>query len=88
MPLVPQPPPPAGGALLARLHAINARYGYLPEEELHHAASDLGMPLSQVYNAASFYAVFLVLSRVAATPSVSVRGRPVTSGAAGVSWKN
>jgi len=58
MPLIPQPPPPAGGALLARLHAINAEHGYLPEEELRRAADELGVPLSQVYSAASFYAAF------------------------------
>ena len=58
MPLIPQPPPPAGGALLARLHAINAEHGYLPEEDLRRAADDLGVPLSQVYSAASFYAAF------------------------------
>ncbi|MCR4405607.1 MAG: NAD(P)H-dependent oxidoreductase subunit E [Anaerolineae bacterium] len=58
MPLIPQPPPPAGGALLARLHAINAEYGYLPEEELRRAAEELGVPLSQVYSAATFYAAF------------------------------
>ena len=58
MPLIPQPSPPAGGALLARLHAINAEHGYLPEEELRRAADELGVPLSQVYSAASFYAAF------------------------------
>lgn len=58
MPLIPQPPPPAGGALLARLHAINAEHGYLPEEELRRAAEELGVPLSQVYSAATFYAAF------------------------------
>ena len=58
MPLIPQPPPPAGGALLARLHAINAEHGYLPEEELRHAAGELEVPLSQVYSTASFYAAF------------------------------
>jgi len=58
MPLIPQPLPLAGGALLARLHAINAEHGYLPEAELHHAADDLGVPLSQVYSTASFYAAF------------------------------
>jgi NADH:ubiquinone oxidoreductase subunit E len=44
--------------LLARLHAINAEYGYLPEEELRRAAEELGVPLSQVYSAATFYAAF------------------------------
>lgn len=58
MPLISQPAPPAGGALLARLHAINAEHGYLPEAELRLAADELGVPTSQVYSAASFYAAF------------------------------
>lgn len=58
MSLIPQPPPPAGGALLSRLHAINAEHGYLPEAELRRAADELGVPLSQLYNAASFYTAF------------------------------
>ena len=58
MPLIPQPPPPAGGALLARLHAINAEHGYLPEMELRNAADELQVPLSQLYSAASFYSAF------------------------------
>jgi NADH-quinone oxidoreductase subunit E len=58
MPLIAQPPPPAGGALLARLHAINAKHGYLPEAQLRRAADELGVPLSQVYSAASFYTAF------------------------------
>jgi len=58
MPLIAQPPPPAGGALLARLHGVNAEHGYLPKEELCRAADELGVPLSQVYSTASFYAAF------------------------------
>jgi NADH:ubiquinone oxidoreductase subunit E len=58
MSLIPQPPPPAGGALLSRLHAINAEHGYLLEEDLRDAAAELDVPLSQVYSAASFYASF------------------------------
>jgi NADH-quinone oxidoreductase subunit E len=58
MPLIPQPPPLAGGALLDRLHAINAEHGYLPESELRSAADELGVPLSQLYSTASFYASF------------------------------
>jgi NADH:ubiquinone oxidoreductase subunit E len=49
---------PDAGAVLAALHDINARCGYLPEEELRKAADELGVPLSQLYNAASFYAAF------------------------------
>jgi len=58
MPLIAQPPPPPGGALLTKLHAINAEHGYLPEEELRRAADELGVPLSQLYSTASFYAAF------------------------------
>jgi NADH:ubiquinone oxidoreductase subunit E len=58
MPLIAQPSPPAGGALLAKLHAINAEHGFLPEDELRCAAEELDVPLSQLYSAASFYAAF------------------------------
>jgi len=58
MSLIPQPKPPEGGALLAALHQINSRFGYLPEEELRRVAQELGVPLSQVYGTASFYAAF------------------------------
>ncbi|MEA3439402.1 MAG: NAD(P)H-dependent oxidoreductase subunit E, partial [Chloroflexota bacterium] len=58
MPLIPQPPALAGGALMSRLHAINAEHGYLPEDDIRRAASELGMPLSQLYSTASFYASF------------------------------
>ena len=58
MPLIPQPPPLAGGALLATLHGINAEHGYLPEADLRRVAGELNVPLSQVYSAASFYASF------------------------------
>jgi NADH-quinone oxidoreductase subunit E len=58
MPLIPQPAPLAGGELLAKLHAINAEHGYLPEQELRSAADELGAPLSQLYSTASFYTSF------------------------------
>ena len=58
MPLIAPPPPPAAGALLARLHAINAADGYLSRDALQAAAQDLGVPLSRLYSAASFYASF------------------------------
>ena len=50
--------PPTPGAVLAALHAITARCGYLPEDEVRQAAADLGVPLSQIFSAASFYAAF------------------------------
>ena len=58
MSLITQPTPPPGGALLARLHAINAEYGYLPEQDLRIAADELAVPLSQIYSAATFYSAF------------------------------
>jgi NADH-quinone oxidoreductase subunit E len=58
MRLIAQGPPPPAGVLLARLHSINAAHGYLPEPELRAAADELGVPLSQLYSAASFYASF------------------------------
>ena len=58
MPLIPQSPPPPGGVVLARLHAINAAHGYLPEDALRRAADDLDVPLSQLYSTAAFYAAF------------------------------
>ena len=58
MPLIAQPAPPPGGGLLARLHEINAEHGYIPEEALREAAEDMGVPLSRLYSAASFYSAF------------------------------
>ena len=58
MPLIPQPPALAGGALMSQLHSIHAEHGYLPEEDMRRAAGELGMPLSQLYSTASFYKAF------------------------------
>ena len=58
MSLIPQPASPPGGALLERLHLINAQHNYLPEEDLRTAAKELGVPLSQLYSAAAFYSAF------------------------------
>ena len=49
---------PEAGAVLAALHDITARFGYLPEEQVRRAASELGVPLSQMFSAATFYAAF------------------------------
>ena len=46
------------GAVLAVLHEISARCGYLPEVELRQSATELGVPLSLMFSAASFYAAF------------------------------
>jgi NADH:ubiquinone oxidoreductase subunit E len=49
---------PDAGAVLTALHEISARFGYLPEEEVRKAANDLGVPLAQMFSAATFYAAF------------------------------
>jgi NADH:ubiquinone oxidoreductase subunit E len=49
---------PEAGAVLTALHDISARFGYLPEDEVRRAASELGVPLSQMFSAATFYAAF------------------------------
>lgn len=49
---------PEAGMVLAALQDINNRYGYLAEEAVRRAATELGVPLSQIFGAASFYAGF------------------------------
>jgi len=49
---------PDAGAVLSALHDINTRHGYLPADEVRRAASDLAVPLSVMYSAATFYALF------------------------------
>lgn len=49
---------PEPGAVLTTLHEINAQHGYLPAGALRQAAAELGMPLSQMFSAATFYAAF------------------------------
>jgi NADH-quinone oxidoreductase subunit E len=49
---------PEAGAVLTALHDISAHFGYLPEEQVRKAAHDLGVPLSQMFSAATFYAGF------------------------------
>ncbi len=49
---------PDSGAVLAALHKVNAACGYLPEAEMRKVAEELGVPLSLVYSAAAFYAIF------------------------------
>jgi len=49
---------PDAGAVLTALHEITARCGYLPEDELRQAAAELGVPLAQMFSAATFYAAF------------------------------
>ncbi len=49
---------PEAGAVLTALYEINTRCGYLPADEVRRAANDLGVPLSVIYSAATFYALF------------------------------
>jgi NADH:ubiquinone oxidoreductase subunit E len=49
---------PESGAVLAALHEISARFGYLPQEEIRKAAGELGIPLAQMVSAATFYSAF------------------------------
>ncbi len=49
---------PEAGAVLTALHEINTRCGYLPADEIRRAANELGVPLSVIYSAATFYALF------------------------------
>ena len=44
--------------MLAALHDITARHGFLPGDEVRRAAAELGIPLSQIFSAATFYAAF------------------------------
>ena len=43
---------------MAKLHAVNAEHGYISEDALRKAAKDLGVPLSRLYGAVSFYSAF------------------------------
>ncbi len=49
---------PDAGAVLAALHDITTRHGYLPADEVRRAAQELGVPLSQMFSAATFYTAF------------------------------
>jgi NADP-reducing hydrogenase subunit HndA len=49
---------PEAGAVLTALHDITARCGYLPEDEVRRAATELGVPLAQMFSTATFYAAF------------------------------
>jgi NADH:ubiquinone oxidoreductase subunit E len=49
---------PDPGAVLTALHEIASQHGYLPADALRQAAAELGVPLSQMFSAATFYATF------------------------------
>ena len=51
------------GAVIPVLQRAQAIYGYLPAEVLQHIAKRLGVPLSQVYGVATFYAQFYLAKR-------------------------
>ena len=50
-------------ALIAILHEIEKRYGYLPAWALRHVSKKLEIPLIQVYGVASFYDAFHLTPR-------------------------
>lgn len=49
---------PDSGAVLAALHEITAQFGYLPQDEIRKTARELGISLSQMVSAATFYSAF------------------------------
>ena len=49
---------PEAGAVLAALHEITERLGYLDSDEIKAVAEELGVPLSQFFGAATFYGSF------------------------------
>jgi NADH-quinone oxidoreductase subunit E len=51
------------GAVIPVLQRAQAIYGYLPAEVLQHIARRTGVPLSQVYGVATFYAQFYLTKR-------------------------
>jgi len=51
------------GAVIPVLQKAQAIYGYLPTEVLQHVSKRLGVPLSQIYGVATFYAQFYLQRR-------------------------
>jgi NADH-quinone oxidoreductase subunit E len=51
------------GALIPVLQRAQEIYGYLPPAVLRHIAKGVGVPLSQVYGVATFYAQFYLARR-------------------------
>jgi len=51
------------GALLPVLHDVNVSYSYLPEHVLRYIAEELDMPLSLIYQVATFYNAFSLKPR-------------------------
>jgi NADH-quinone oxidoreductase subunit E len=52
-----------GLSLVSFLQDIQGRHGYLPEEELRALSQKLGLPLVEVYHAATFYNSFSLVPR-------------------------
>ena len=48
------------GALMQVMQKAQDIYGYLPPEVQHHIAVNMGVPVSEVYGVATFYAQFLL----------------------------
>lgn len=51
------------GGLIARMERIQAKYGYLPEDELKALAAETGRSLVDVYGVATFYRAFSLKPR-------------------------
>ncbi len=51
------------GALVPLLQDINLEYGYLPENILKYVSAEIDIPLSQIYNIATFYKGFRLTPR-------------------------
>lgn len=51
------------GAIIPVLQRAQAIYGYLPPQVLKHVASNLNVPLSQIYGVSTFYAQFYLARR-------------------------
>lgn len=61
------------GGLIAALEEIQAKYGYLPQEQLHKVAEKTGRSLVDIYGVATFYRAF----------SLTPRGRHLVSACLG-----
>ncbi len=60
--------------LIENLHVLQDHYGFLGAAELHALAEDMKLPMSEVYEVASFYAHFdIVLDGETPPPPVTVR---------------
>jgi len=70
------------GTVIPVLQRAQAIYGYLPAEVLGHISKRMGVPLSQIYGVATFYAQFYLtrrgrhIVRVCDGTACHVRGAP------------